>query len=147
MDRRGTLGPEAGTTLVELLVTVAILGLAIVAIVGGMSTSIVATDYGRKQAQARTVLVSAAEAVKSNAGNPYQSCATPASYAPASGVTLPTGWTAAAVAVLSVKYWDGAAWATACPSPDSKLQLLDVQVTAPGGRAIETATVVKRNPS
>ena len=138
---------EAGTTLVEVLMTVAILGIAVVAIVAAMGTSIIGTDHHRKQAQAQTVLLSATDAVKSQTANPYQPCATTGSYSAGSNVTLPAGWTASAVTVRSVKYWNGSAFAVSCPSPDSKLQLIDVQVATPDGRATESVAVVKRNPS
>jgi Tfp pilus assembly protein PilV len=135
---------EAGTTLVEVLMATAIMGIGVVAIVAGMGTSIIGTDHHRKQAQAHTVLLSAADVVKSQ---PYQACATTSSYAPATGVTLPAGWTTSYVSVESVKYWNGSAFAAACPSPDSKLQLVEVKVATPDGRAADSVTVVKRNPS
>jgi Tfp pilus assembly protein PilV len=138
---------EAGTTLVEVLMTVAILGVAVVAIVGGMGTSIIGTDHHRKQAQAQTVLMSAVDVVKSQSVNPYQACATTGTYAAGTGLTLPAGWTTAYITVRSVKYWDGSSFATTCPSPDSKLQLIEVQVATPDGRATESVDVVKRNPS
>lgn len=145
--RRRPVRDEAGTTLVEVLMATAILGIGVVAIVAAMGTSIIGTDHHRKQAQAHTVLLSAADVVKSQSANPYQSCATSGSYAPGAGVTLPSGWTPAAISVQSVRYWDGSAFAAACPSPDRKLQLVEVQVATPDGRATESLTLVKRNPS
>jgi Tfp pilus assembly protein PilV len=144
---RRVLAGEAGTTLVEVLITVAILGIAVVSIVGGMGTSIIGADYHRKQAQAHTVLVSAADSVKSQSANPYQACATAAAYAPATGVTLPAGWTAAAVTVRSVTYWNGSAFTASCPASDTKLQLVTIQVATPDSRATESVSVVKRNPA
>ncbi len=135
---------EAGTTLVELLMAVAILGIAVVSIVTAMGTSIIGTDHHRKQAQAHTVLLSAVDVVKSQA---YQSCATAGSYAPATGVTLPAGWTASVVSVQSVTYWNGSTFAASPCVPDPKLQLVKVQVATPDGRATESVSVVKRNPS
>jgi Tfp pilus assembly protein PilV len=138
---------EAGTTLVEVLMTVAILGIAVVAIVAGMGTSIIGTDHHRKQAQAQTVLLSAADAVKSQTVNPYQACATTTSYAAGGGVSLPAGWTPSAVTVRSVTYWNGSAFASSCAAPDSKLQLIEIEVASPDGRATESVAIVKRNPS
>jgi len=138
---------EAGTTLVEVLVATAILGIGVLAVVGGMATSIIGTDHHRKQAQAHTVLVSAADVVKSQAANPYQACATTGTYAPGSGVTLPAGWSGASISVRSITYWNGSTFAASCPALDSKLQLIEVQVATPDGRATESVAVVKRNPS
>jgi len=133
---------EAGTTLVEVLMAVAIMSIAIVSIVAAMGTSIIGSDHHRKQAQAHTVLLSAVDAVKSQ---PYADCAT--TYTAAAGVSLPTGWAASSVSVQSVKYWDGSSFASSCPSTDKKLQLVKVQVASPDGRATESVSVVKRNPS
>jgi Tfp pilus assembly protein PilV len=133
---------EAGTTLVEVLITVAILGIGVVGVVGALGTSIIGTDHHRKQAQAHTVLLSAVDAVKSQ---PYQACAS--SYAASTGVTLPAGWTSSTISVPSVTYWDGSAFSSACPSPDSKLQLVKIQVASADGRATESVSVVKRNPA
>jgi len=138
---------EAGTSLVEVLMTVAILGIAIVSIVAAMGTSIVGTDHHRKQAQAHTVLLSAVDAVKSQSTNPYQSCATVSSYTPSSGVTLPSGWSTSVISVTSVTYWNGSTFAATCPAADAKLQLVDVAVSTPDGRATESVAIVKRNPS
>jgi type II secretory pathway pseudopilin PulG len=138
---------EAGTTLLEVLVGVAILGIAVVAIVSGLGTSILTTDHHAKQARAHTVLVSAAEAVKSEGSNPYQACATTGAYSPSSGVTLPAGWAASNVAVDNVQFWDGSAFTGSCPAPEQKLQLVLITVTSPDGRAVESVSVVKRNPS
>jgi Tfp pilus assembly protein PilV len=138
---------EAGTTLVEVLMATAILGIGIVSIVGAMGTSIIGTDHHRKQAQAHTVLLSAVDAVKSQTANPYQPCAAESTYAAASGVTLPAGWSASYISVQTVRYWNGSTFSATCPSPDTKLQLIDVKVATPDGRATESVAVVKRNPS
>ncbi|MEW6154328.1 MAG: type II secretion system protein [Actinomycetota bacterium] len=138
---------EAGTTLVEVVVAVAILGIAITTIVGGMGTSIIASDHHLKQSQAHTVLVSAVGAVKDATANPYQSCADASTYDPAAGVALPGGWTAAAVAVTGVDHWDGSAFSPSCPAPDGRLQLVTVTVTTPDSRATESVSFVKRDPS
>ena len=81
---------ERGETLVEVLIALGILGIAFVAILAGMATSINLSGRQRGQANADVVLVSAAESVKSQQ---YVACATASTY-PASGVTLPSGWTA-----------------------------------------------------
>ena len=55
---------QAGLTLIEVLVTVAILGIAFVTVVGGMAVSIAGSDLHRKQATSQTVLRNLAEFVK-----------------------------------------------------------------------------------
>ena len=62
---------DAGFTLVELLLTVAILGIAVLAVVGAMMTSIQVSDLGRRQAEGQAQLRAYAEAV---AAVPYAAC-------------------------------------------------------------------------
>lgn len=99
---------EAGTTLIELIVTVAIMGFAMLAIMGGIGTSIIFADIQRKEATAGLVLTSAAEKVVPDAGDyKYEPCAADAQYpnppSTSSGFTVsvaafPTG--------PKVKFWD-----------------------------------------
>ncbi|MGH9277249.1 MAG: type IV pilus modification PilV family protein [Acidimicrobiales bacterium] len=136
------LGPESGATLIEVLVTVVILGFAVVAVVGALFTTIIGADLNRKQATARTVLVSAAETVKSQTVNPYQDCATSYDLAP---VTFPAGWAAGDVS-MTVSYWNGSGFSSSCAG-DQKLQLVTLTATAPDAKAVESVEVVKRNPA
>src|SRR5205807_937704 len=77
----GRLGRgERGDTLVEVLVAIVIVGVAFVAILGGMATSIVGSDIHRKQSTEETALASLAEAMKDDQAVPYANCATTASY-------------------------------------------------------------------
>ena len=58
------LRADSGDTLVEILVALAVLGIGIVALTGALLTSVTTTTVNRQQAQAESVLVSAAEHVK-----------------------------------------------------------------------------------
>lgn len=90
--RRG----EHGFSLVESVIAVAVLGIIVTAMVGGMATSIGTSALHRDQSVANTVMVSAAEKIK-NAG--YSSCAS--TYSP-SNLALPPG-----VQInVSVQYWN-----------------------------------------
>lgn len=126
---------EAGFTLVELLLTIAILGIAVVAVVGAMMTSIQVSDLGRRQADGQTQLRAYAEAV---AGAGYTTCATsyPTSYSP------PSGYTAA----MTVAYWDGSSAFTATCGTDKGLQRVTLTITATDGRGSETVAIAKRAP-
>jgi type II secretory pathway pseudopilin PulG len=129
---------EAGESLAELLVTIAIIGIAVVTIVSSMAAAIALSTAHRQQASAGTVLVQAAESIKNNTANPYAPC--PATYTPATG---PTGYT---VTATPVEYWNGTAFQGSCPSSDLKIQKVTVKVVAPGGYTTKV-DVVKRDPS
>jgi type II secretory pathway pseudopilin PulG len=141
-DPHGRTG-EAGDTLAEVLVAVAILSFAVVIVVGAMATAISMSTQHRSQAQAITFLTTAAENVKSQDLNPYVACASAnPPYDPAvSG--LPNGWT---LTVTNWKNIDAAGSAANCPAADYKVQQMTVTVTSRDGYTVST-DVVKRNPA
>ena len=124
---------DEGMTLVEVLLAVAILGIGVTVVVGGMMTSIKVSDQGRRSAEGQTAIRAYAEAV---AGVGYTACA--ATYA-APGFTPPAGWTAAAVAV---SYWNGSTFVTTCGT-DSGLQRVRLRLTSPDG-VVESIALAKR---
>jgi len=69
---------EAGTTLVELLITIVIMGIGFTTIIGGLGVSVIGSDRHRRQADADNRLRSYAESVKSR----YKDCAVVGDYAP-----------------------------------------------------------------
>ena len=136
---------ERGDTLVEVMMTVAIVGIAFTGILTGLATAINLSGIDRGDANARTVLVSASESVKSQA---YVSCpgANNSSYNPASGVTLPTGWSASNVVVTQLSGWNGSAFVTCSGlSTDGKLQKIVVQATSPDARSTGSIEIIKRS--
>jgi prepilin-type N-terminal cleavage/methylation domain-containing protein len=149
---RGRLRGDAGVTLVELLVTVVILGVVFVAILGGMATGMVVSDLHRKQATAETIIRSYAEAVKPA---PYTVCAGTAAYAASAvGYSVPAGLRPTyAVSVAAVRYWQpGGSTGSfvsslgSCPGSDNNLQSVTLRVVSTDGRDAETMQVVKRKP-
>ena len=142
-----TSDPQDGFTLVEVLVAVAILGIAFAVLLVGMRTSILGSDIHRQEATAGAVLVQAAEAVKDDNRNAFLNCSTiaaGAAYNPYTGVmNLPDGWAASgAIRVVSVEHWNGSTFVSAC-SNAWKLQRIKLAVTSKSGRAEETVTLVK----
>jgi type II secretory pathway pseudopilin PulG len=93
---------DRGETLAEVLVAVAILGIAISALLAGIGASATGSDVHRKQAQGEVVLRAYAEAVENasfvascaSAATSYKSAAT-AAYA------SPSGYTALTVGVVN----------------------------------------------
>jgi len=137
---------ERGETLVEIMVTISIMGIAFVSLLGGLATAIRLSGTHRGQANADVVLVSAVESVKAQA---YEPCpgASNSSYTPTQDVTLPSGWAASNVEVLSVSKWNDSTglFQTSCPATDHGLQLVTIRVTTPDGSSSEQVDVVKRN--
>jgi hypothetical protein len=141
---------ELGETLVELLVTVAIMGTAFVGVLAGIGTTFMATDSHRQDATAEAVLRSYAERMKDPTGMVYVNCATSATYGTPNGFSVPAaGWTATVTTLL---YWQGdtapATFTSAVCSTDKGLQQLTLTVKSPTGAHQATATVVivKRKP-
>lgn len=58
------LEDDAGVSLIEVLIAVAIMGVLFVSVLGGLTTAILASDMHRKQATAETLLRSFAETIK-----------------------------------------------------------------------------------
>lgn len=137
---------EAGSTLIEVLVAVVIMGLAFVVIVGGIGTAIIGSDLQQQQASMDAALRSAAEQMS------YMAC--PPSGEPDYGGQL-SGFVAQGVAlsVTEVSYWeknpDPALDAFVAGPPCLEgLHLLRLTASSTSGRATspETLDVVKRRP-
>lgn len=133
---------EAGTTLIELLVTIAIMGIAFVGVVGGIGTAIIGADFQERGATSGIVLTSAAEEIVADS-TPYSSCG-------ATAYRDPPPQSGYDVAVDAVLFWDPqkSVFATTCPtSGDAGIQLIRLKLTPPPGpRAsdVEFLEVVKR---
>jgi prepilin-type N-terminal cleavage/methylation domain-containing protein len=136
---------DRGETLIELVVSVAILGIAAVAILAGLMLSVKASDQHRGEATGGAYVRSFAEAIQNYVdANGYKACATAVSaYGGVSVPDLPPGYTKAVVGVQS---WTGSGWDT-CTA--NGIQRVDLKVTSPGDavhRTTETLTVILRAP-
>jgi subtilisin family serine protease len=137
---------DAGETLLEVLIAVAIMGIAVVAIVGGIATSILMSDIHRKQATAGAYVRNYAEAVVAYVavlGN-FDAGASP-DYSPLKvGFAAPTGGFVASV--TSVRCWvDSSKQFGTCPA-GSSLQQVTVNIASSDSRASESIVVVVRQP-
>jgi Tfp pilus assembly protein PilV len=147
---------DAGVTLIEILMTVVLLGLAGVALLSGMATVSLGSDIHRKQTDAEVVLASAVERLKDPDVQhiPCADRAVPAKIdgylAAARSASVPTGWDPATTIDITspVRYWNGADFGPTCYDTDAlghllTLQELTVEVRSPDGRAVESVTVVR----
>jgi prepilin-type N-terminal cleavage/methylation domain-containing protein len=143
--RRAGWGSDRGESLVEVLVAVAILGIAGVAILAGLQFSVKASVIHRNEATGGAYVRSFAEAIQNYVdSNGYKSCANaPANYSAVAVPGLPAGYTPS---VVSLKSWTGSGWG---PCTATGVQRLDLKVTSPGDashRADELLTVIVRQP-
>jgi len=130
---------DEGETLIELIIAVAIMGIAVVAIVGGIATSILMSDVHRKQATAGASVRDYAEAV---AGH-YNPSATPTYLPSAVGFAAPNGFTAA---VTSVKCWNDTSNVFSDCTTANAVQQVTLSVASTDSRASESVAVVVRQP-
>jgi hypothetical protein len=133
---RRHVGEDAGESLVEILVSVAVIGIAIagalggVGLLGAVSAGARSSRLHQDAVQAQAALRSWAEVLSrpqdSSAGSGYRyvPCAWPAGV-PAAAV--PPGWTAQ---ITAVSWWTGTGWTTTC-STDGGLQKLTLDVASP----------------
>jgi type II secretory pathway pseudopilin PulG len=134
---------ERGETLLELVIAVAVMGVAVVAIVGGMGTAVMMSDIHRKQATAGATARDYAETAQAWVAGGHYDAGTAPDYRPATvGYVAPSGYSAAQV---SVTCWNGSAW-TGCAQAQQGLEQLAVQVSSVDGRASEQVVVVLRKP-
>jgi type II secretory pathway pseudopilin PulG len=143
---------DEGETLLELLIAVAIMGIAVVAIVGGIATSILMSDIHRKQATAGAYVRNYAEAVVSYvaAGTPasnanFNAGSSPDYSASAVGFTAPAGGFVASVS--SVWCWDdgNTKFISSCAAA-STVQQVTLNIASSDSRASEALLVIVRKP-
>jgi len=148
---------DDGDTLVEILVSITIVGVAAVAILLAFGTSITGSGVHRSAVNLDTALRTAsAEAQAQIADQPasaFTTCSAASAVSP-SAFNLSGGYTAQ---VSSVQYWNGTSWTglqtpgAGCPpglpplSTTSGLQLLTLTVTSAKGQSAST-TAVASNP-
>lgn len=142
---RGTAGDEQGETLVELMVAIAIIGIAAVAILSGLLLSVKASTVHRNQATGGAYVRSFAEAIQNHVdANGYTACGSAAGvYQGVSVPDLPSGYTKA---VANLQSWTGSAWGACTADGIQRVQLTVTSTGDASHRAVETLTVVLRRP-
>jgi type II secretory pathway pseudopilin PulG len=141
---------DRGSTFIEVLVSIVILGTAGVAVLTALSTTARGAAEHREISNTQASLATAGDALTkvpddlddSNLTDPdnYVPCATPAQYQPiVDAVTLSTP-----VTVANVAYWNtsGVPGFAGCNFPTDRLQLITLQTTTNG--AVRTLSVLKR---
>ncbi len=144
--RRTQQRTDRGETLIELVVAIAILGIAAVAILEGLMVGIRSSVMHRNDASGRAYVRSFAEAIQTDVDrNGYRSCANATShYASVAVPELPAGYTTSVTAVQS---WNGSTWGACTADGIQRLDLLvRTAVDDSVFRAEERLTVILRQP-
>jgi type II secretory pathway pseudopilin PulG len=156
--RSAPASSEAGETLVELMITVAILGLSMVAILAAIWTTLRTADINSKSSNADTALRAFAEQLKQPQATDtfkYLPCTTAGAQVTYPTYSPPAPYDHYTATVTKVRYLTGYSaseeptWATACPATDRGLQEITLTVTGPDNEpdvaSTETVTIVKRD--
>jgi Tfp pilus assembly protein PilV len=137
---------EDGSTLVEVLVAVAILGTSVVAIVGALATGGLGANIARTRAVADVTARTWAESVEAAAFVPCAGSVLGSYSAPVSTQAAAAGLTPS---LPTVRYWTTSGFTDACPPTSADvLQLVTLHVAADDRRVGDvTLVVAKRRPS
>ena len=129
---------DAGESLVELLVSIAIFGVAVLAILGAITMSASSSSLHEGQVTAQNLLRNWAEQVTSA---PYDECAT-------TGQILAASPAPAGGSVTAVRYWNTASKSFGSTCSSSGLQRVTLHVDAPSslGDFAQSLDVVLRKP-
>lgn len=139
--RRG----DGGESLVELLISIVIIGIAFPAILGSLALTNKGSGQHRQQAEVATLLRAAAEMAQDPVANPWP--VTPKA-CPAS-VTLPVGANATLEFFKDDETDPGLQWRTDQAWTTTSLngcQLVRIRLTASASGFTETVTVTRRKP-
>jgi trimeric autotransporter adhesin len=140
----GGRDPDAGDTLIEILISVAIVGIVSVALLAGFLTSITSSTIFRAVANADTVLRTAVDSVTTQMQqDPTDAfnCPADASVYQVSG--LPAGYSSQAT---QVQYWVGGAGQTTCAADAPQLITLAVTYTTARSTSTNHATFLVDDP-
>jgi type II secretory pathway pseudopilin PulG len=137
---------EVGETLVELILTIVILGIAVAGLVGGIFTATTTSALHRQQTEGARLVRNAAEHLK-NRTVTYTSCQAngASTYNAALSAVTPSGWT---IRAASISVWnaDNPATFGSCSNSDSGLQLITLEALQTTNPSVdEQVTILKRS--
>lgn len=131
---------DRGESLVEILLTIAILGIAFAAVLAGIGTTVLTSGINRDQAQETSDVRGIAERLQAE---PFVACRTDAEYVDAVQPALP-----ASSFTLQVRYSSGGAFAETCPGAGVVLHEIAITTVPADERAAapQPLTILKRKP-
>lgn len=149
--RNGWNEPDAGFSIIEIVIAIVLMGMVVVAILNAVSMSVKASSVSRSAAQVETAVVNAADrvnrapkrcdytifaqaAVQTEGWNPDRATVAHEYYVPGSDATVQGTWQT------------GAAGSPGCPGPaptDLLVQRVTISITSPDGRVRRNIEVMK----
>lgn len=134
---------ERGETLIELMATIVLMGIAIVALVTSLLGAMSLTRFQSRNVNAASGTIVAAESIRTA---PYVACAPVGSYDAALPTVRGLSLQVESIAYLHDQSAAAASWDNGCPAADQGAQQITVKATANGNTNVsKTLTFVKRN--
>jgi Tfp pilus assembly protein PilV len=144
---------DAGTGLIEIVISITLLGISVTAMLAALTTTIKASAVERDHANAHAWLQTASDVLYGldrvdcgTQGSP-QEVAVRTSYETdiKAIATNPEGWPADRIAIVPpVLFWDGNIYQNDCYDDENlALQLITIEVRNPADEIVETVEVVK----
>jgi type II secretory pathway pseudopilin PulG len=122
---------DVGETLMELIITIAILGITIPALIGAVLVAVDSSSQDRRIVQAQQLLTTWSEAIaKANTDATYTACPAPAYYATAPFAVSPappSGFTASVVAPID--YWQASTSSFQPCAADEGVRRIHLRIT------------------
>jgi type II secretory pathway pseudopilin PulG len=136
---------EVGATLVEVLVTIVLVGIGVVGVMYGWTNSIALSSVNKAQAEVAAISASAKEALRDTTRNPYQLCTFGVpTYNPKAGLTIEQN--KYTVSISKIEYWDGSAFVAGCTGETpafNRLQRVTLTVRTKDDGVTTTPDVVR----
>jgi type II secretory pathway pseudopilin PulG len=147
MRGAGIRRDDRGESLIELLATIVVMGIAVTAILGAVATSIHLTDVHRKQAVAGNLVRGFGETVEAGvqaSPTKYLSCGSVVNYRALypTPADFPADYSRD---VTAVSYWNGTAFVSTCGT-DLGVQKLSLRAWSNDNRVNETLDIIIRRP-
>ena len=154
-------GRDAGVTIIEVVMSVMLLGIIVATVLPGLATTIRASATDRDHANAHAWLQTGADMLYARE---LITCGTRDAADPINDIKLiaaeyqdtvrqtenPEGWSDANISVIGLEWWSidivngigTEAWGTKCDTPETDLQKVELRVTAEDGRIVEEVEVI-----
>lgn len=154
-------GRDRGTSIIEVLISIVLLGTVVSVVLVGLQTTIRASALDRDHANAHAWLQTGADMLYAR---DLITCGTRDASDPVNDVALiaaeyeatvqqtenPEGWPDANIEVINLEWWSidvvngigTEAWGTTCDTPETDLQKIELRVTAEDGRIVEEVEVI-----